>query len=170
MDDAITHDDIDRQFDLLRTDPTRFLELTNQLVEQHPDDAHAYFVRHQAWKRLGQLDFALADVDKSLALKDRHGAHEARGFVLRGLGRYREAIDAYDRAERLDPAQWEGGFGALFRADCHARLGDETAALANCDTMPDDHWTPGLFGAPAGTKQEVAAELRRRAAVARGET
>lgn len=60
-----------------------------------------------------------------------------------------------------------GGFGPLFRADCHARLGDEAAALADCETMPDDHWTPGLFGTPVGTKQEVAAELRRRAAAAR---
>jgi tetratricopeptide (TPR) repeat protein len=167
MDGKITHDDIDRQFHLLRTDPEKFLELTNQLVEQHPDDAHAYFARHQAWKRLGQLDLALADVDKSLSLKDRHSAHDARGLVLHGLGRYREAIDAYDRSERLDPTQWKGGFGPLFRADCYARLGQEAAALADCDTMPDDHWTPGLFGAPAGDKQEVAAELRRRAAAAR---
>jgi tetratricopeptide (TPR) repeat protein len=168
MDNEITHDDIDRQFHLLRTDPEKFLELTNALVEQHPDDARAYFARHQAWERLGQLDLALADIDASLVLEDRHPAHEARGLILHGLGRYRDAIDAYDRAERLDPAQWEGGFGALFRADCHARLGDEEAALADCDTMPDEHWTPGLFGAPAGTKQEVAAELRRRAAAARG--
>jgi tetratricopeptide (TPR) repeat protein len=167
MGGEITHDDIDRQFNLRRTDPEKFLELTNQLVEQHPCDPHAYFVRHQAWSRLGQLDLALADLDKSLALKDRSNAHGARGRILHGLGRYQEAIDAYDRSEQLDPTQWKGGFGPLFRADCYARLGDEAAALADCDTMPDDHWTPGLFGAPAGNKQEVAAELRRRAAAAR---
>ena len=169
MADEITNDDIDRQFHLRRTDPEKFLELTNKLVEQHPDDASAYFARHQAWSRLGQLQLALTDIDKSLALQDRHSAHEARGRILHGLGHYREAIDAYDRSERLDPAEWRGGFGPLFRADCYARLGNEPAALADCDTMPDDHWTPGLFGTPAGTKQEVAAELRRRAAAARGE-
>ena len=167
MGNEATHDEIDRQFHLLRTDPEKFLQLTNALVDQHPNDAHAYFVRHQAWKRLGQPDLALADVDRSLALKDRYNVHEARGLILPGLGRYPEAIAAYDRAEQMEPTQWQGGFGPLFRADCYARLGDEAAALADCDTMPDDHWTPGLFGAPAGTKQDVAAELRSRAAAAR---
>jgi tetratricopeptide (TPR) repeat protein len=117
---------------------------------------------------LGHPERALADLDKSIELENRPAPHEARGRVLQDLGRYREAIEAYDRCERLDPTQWKGGFGPLFRADCHARLGDEAAALADCETMPDDHWTPGLFGAPAGTKSEVAIELRRRAVAARG--
>lgn len=167
MTKIITHDDVDRQFHLLRSDPERFLELTNKLVEQHPTDANAYFVRHQAWSRLGCFDLALADLDTSLGLENHFVTHDARGKVLRDLGRYREAIDAYNRSERMDPIQWRGGFGALFRADCHARLGDETAALADCETMPDDHWTPGMFDLPAGNKQEVAAELRRRAAAVR---
>lgn len=165
MTNRITHDDIDRQFYQLLKDPEQFLELTNQLVEQNPDDANAYFARHQAWKRLGLLNFALADLDKSLQLDDHYATHGARGDTLHRLGRYQEAIDEYNRSEQMDPAQWLGGFGPLFRADCYARLGEEAAALADCDTMPDDHWTPGLFGAPAGNKREVAAELRRRAAV-----
>lgn len=161
-------DDIDRQFRLRRTDPERFLELMNQLVEQKPDDANAYFARHQAWSRLGLLDLALADLDKSLTLEDDYTTHEARGRMLHDLGRYAEAVDAYNRSERLDPTEWKGGFGPLFRADAHARVGNEAAALADCETLPEDHWTPGLFGAPEGTKQEVAEELRRRAAAARG--
>lgn len=168
MANKITHDDIDRQFYELLKDPERFLELTNQLVEQHPQDANAYFARHQAWENLGLLQLALADLDKSLALEDHYVTHGARGKILRGLGRYRDAIEAYDRSEALDSTQWIGGFGPLFRADCHARLGDEAAALADCDAMPDDHWTPGFFGLPAGSKQEVSAELRRRAAAAKG--
>ncbi|HTW53158.1 MAG TPA: hypothetical protein VME45_14800 [Stellaceae bacterium] len=168
MGEKITHEDIDRQFYQLLKDPERFLELANQLIEQHPDDPLAYFTRHQAWESLGLLEFALADLDASLALEDDPATHGARARVLHGLGRYREAIGAYDRSEQLeDPVQWKGGFGLLFRADCYARLGDEAAALTDCETMPDDHWTPGLFGTPAGNKQEVAAELRRRAAAAR---
>jgi tetratricopeptide (TPR) repeat protein len=169
MSNKVTHDDIDSPFYELLKDPERFLELTNQLVEQHPEDVNAYFARHQAWERLGLLQLALADLDKSLALEDHYVTHGARGQILRGLGRHREAIESYDRSETLDPEQWKGGFGALFRADCYARLGDEAAALADCETMPDDHWTPGFFGLPSGTKQEVADELRRRAAAARRE-
>jgi tetratricopeptide (TPR) repeat protein len=167
MTTKITNDDIDRQFTLLRTNPEKFLGLTNQLVEHQPNDPNAYFVRHQAWKRLGALDLALADLDTSLALEDHYVAHRARGSVLHDLGRYREAVDAYNRSERLAPEEWKGGFGPLFRADSHARLGDMVAALADCEILPDDHWTPGLSGAPAGNKREVAEELCRRAAAAR---
>jgi tetratricopeptide (TPR) repeat protein len=162
-------DDIERQFRLMRTAPDQFLEEMNRLVAQRPDDARAYFARHQAWSRLGRSDLALADLDKSQALEDRFTVHDARGDLLRRLGRYYDAIDAYNRAEQMAPMEWRSGFGPFFRADCHARLGDEAGALADCDALPDDHWTPGMFGAPAGTKEEVAAELHRRAAAARGE-
>jgi len=167
MANQISIDDIDGQFQLLRADPEAYLELINEFVAQHPDRANLYFARHQGWECLGLFELALDDLDKSLALEDHYVTHRARGKILRSLGRYREAIDAYDRSEQLDPTQWKGGFGPLFRGDCYARLGDEAAALADCDTMPDDHWTPGLFGTPAGNKQEVADELRRRAAAAR---
>src|SRR5262245_41855053 len=110
MANEITQDDIDRQFYQLLKDPERFLDLANQLVEQRPDDPMAYFTRHQAWESLGLLDFALADLDKSLALEDFDGTHGARGRILHGLGRYREAIDAYNRSEALDPTQWKGSF------------------------------------------------------------
>jgi hypothetical protein len=46
-------------------------------------------------------------------------------------------------------------------------VGDEASALDCCARLPDNHWTPGLDGAPAGNKAEVAAELRRIAAEAR---
>jgi len=166
MSDEMSQNDIDRQFQLRKTDPEKFLELMNALVAEHPDDPNSYFARHQAWSRLGQFETALADLDKSLDLEDHYVTHRARGRILHQLGRYQEAIEAFNRCERMEPAQW-GRFCALVRADCHARLGNETAALADCSTMPDDHWTPGLFGAPAGNKQEVAVELRRRAAAAR---
>jgi len=76
--DPMAEDDIAHQFRLRRTHPYRFLELMDQRVAQHPDDAKAYFARHQAWSRLDRLDLALADLDKSLALQDRFTAHDAR--------------------------------------------------------------------------------------------
>lgn len=164
MDNELTQEEIDRQFQLWRAEPKMFWEVTNRRVAEHPDSPNAYFGRHQAWVRLGRLDLALADLDKALSLEDHFVTHEARGKILHELGRYPEAIAAYDRAERLNPQGWRGGFGPLFRAHCHARLGDEVAALADCATLPDEHWTPGMFGLPAGNKEEVAAELRRRAA------
>ena len=54
-----------------------------------------------------------------------------------------------------------GKYRGISLADCHARLGNLEAALADCAALRDDHWTPGVFGAPAGTKAEVTAEIRR---------
>jgi len=169
MADDITQGDLDREFHLRRTDPKKFLELMNKRVEQHPDDANAYFARHQAWSRIDRLDLALADLDRSLALEDHFVTHRAKGRVLHGMGRYAEAIASLNRCERMEPESWVEALGPLIRADCHARLGDEAAALVDCATLPDDHWTPGMFGLPAGTKHEVAVELRRRAAAAHGQ-
>ena len=74
----------------------------------------------------------------------------------------------FGRGEALDPALWEAdAIGPYFQADVYARLGDEASALAHCARLPDDFWTPGLDGAPAGGKAQIAEELRRRAADAR---
>ena len=163
----ITHEYLTQNFTLLRTDPEKFLSLAEELVRSDPDDSRAYFTRHQAWSRLGRKDLALSDLNKTLSLEQHWVTYEARGNLLCELGRYREALDDFNRAEAMDPEEWAGGFGPLFRADCHARLGDETAALADCARLPDDHWTPGVFGAPAGNKAQVTDEVRRRAAEVR---
>lgn len=167
MDDESTREEIDREFRLYRTDPKKFWQLTNKRVELHPDSPNAYFARHQAWKRLGRLDLALADLNKSLAHEDHFVTQRAKGGILHAMGRYPEAIVCLDRCEQMEPDEWPGALGPLIRADCHARLGDEAAASADCESLPDDHWTPGVFDLPAGNKQEVAAELYRRAAAAR---
>ena len=83
MKDEITHNDIDRRFYQLRSDPERFLELTNKLVEQHPQDANAYFVRHQAWSQLACFDLALTDLNNRYISRiiTPHTAREGRRFV-----------------------------------------------------------------------------------------
>jgi tetratricopeptide (TPR) repeat protein len=115
---------------------------------------------------LAQYDLALADLNKALALKPHWIFYESRGDVLRALGRYQEALDDYNRAEAADTERWRGGFGRLYRAECHARLGNEKAGLEDCAALRDDHWTPGHLGI-AGNKQQVAQELRRLARQAR---
>jgi len=163
----ITHEDLSAQFGLQNTDPEKYLELANRLVQQDPSDGAAYFSRHQVWSRLGRYDHALADLDKSLNIEPDHVTYRARGNLLRKLGRYREAIEDFNRSEALAPEEWLIQFGPLFRAECHARLGNEDAALADCANLPEDHWTPGLLGAPAGSREEVAFKLRCIAAEAR---
>ena len=67
----------------------------------------------------------------------------------------------------MQPELWPYEFGPLFRADCYARLGNEAAALADCETLPNNHWTPASLVPPAETSRRVAAGLRHRAAAAR---
>ena len=152
---------------LLRSDPERYLALANAFVHQNPSHPDGYFSRHHAWMRLGRPDLALEDLDKSLSIERHHVTLRSRGNVLRRLGRYAEAVDDFDRSEALDPTAWRQAYGPLFRAECHARLGNEAAALSDCDQLYSDHWTPGVRGALAGTKVEVIAQVRRLAASAK---
>jgi tetratricopeptide (TPR) repeat protein len=163
---GITPDDL--PFDLLRSDPQRYLELAHELVRQNPTDSLAYFIRHQAFSNLGHHELALADVDKTIALSGSNILrHNLRGLMLRNLNRHQEAVEEFSRARELDPESWARIFAPLFRAHSHALLGNLEEALADCAALPEDHWTPGLFGAPAGTKQQVTKEIRRLADEAR---
>ena len=164
----ITPEDLERNFNLLRYEPEKYLAMAEELVRADPDSPDGYWSRYQAREKLQQYELALADLDKVISLEPPQWiVYECRGNVLRALGRYREALDDFNRAEAIDPVDWNGGFGHLFRADCHARLGNEKAALEDCAALRDDHWTPGLLGAPAGDKVQVAAAIRRLAVEAR---
>jgi tetratricopeptide (TPR) repeat protein len=153
--------------DFLRSDPYQIISLANEAIKRNADDSIAYFDRHFGWKMLGRLDLALADLDRSLALENHPSSSLLRANLLRDMGRHAEAIDQLKALEAEGPASWPGGLGHLFRADSHARLGDLEAALADCAKLPDDHWTPGLLGAPSGRKGEVTEQIRQIAMAAR---
>ena len=163
----MTHDDLMQHFNLMFTEPHRYLALVQEFIRQHPESADGYFSRHQVWEELGRYELALEDLNRSLSLEEHWIVSMVRGCIHRQLGDYAAALCDYDRAAVLDREEWLGSPGPLFRADCHARLGNETAALADCALLPDNHWTPGLSGAPAGTKADVIAAVRYLAAVAR---
>ncbi|HXQ49609.1 MAG TPA: tetratricopeptide repeat protein [Stellaceae bacterium] len=159
--------DLEAQHELLLADPERYVALKTYEVSKNPGDPYAHFCRHQGWLRLGNLDAALADINASIALEAKPIVYLCRGQILCRLGRYRAALEDFDRAESLDPAGWPDLWGPLHQADCHSRLGDAAEALAACAKLKEDHWTPGLDGAPAGSKQDVIAEVRRRIAMFR---
>jgi len=151
-------------FKFLHREPEKYLALAEQEVKNNPNSSHAYSARHHALSYLGRKEEALADIDKAISLHPHWANFESKAFVLRDMGRYREAIAAFDQAEKAGPDEWPFTWGPLFRADTHAKMGNEAAALADCAQLADDHWSPGIYGTPAGNKEAVAAELRRRAA------
>jgi len=153
---------------LLRSDPRKYLETANQWIHEDPKDSGAYFDRHLAWMHVGEPQHALEDINKAIELDPQPVDFLARGDVYRHLGDYQKALEDYDQGEALNPSEWQDDeFGLLFQADCHGRLGHEAEALAYCARLPDNFWTPGLKGAPAGDKASIADQLRRMAAESR---
>jgi tetratricopeptide (TPR) repeat protein len=168
MKEPTTPEEVKVLHDIRRTDPQRYLEIVDGWLKENPNNHHAYLGRHFAWMDLGEPHRALDDMNKVVELNPDADAFFLRGEVFRHLGEYETALDDFDRGERMIPEEWEDlGFGLLFQADCHARLGDEDKALACCDRLPEDFWTPGIFDAPGGDKTAVAPQLRLIAAEAR---
>jgi len=151
---------------LLRTHPEQYLRIAQDDIRQFPDDPGAYVDRHDAWARLGRLDLALADIDKAMSLEDDLGTRLQRAVLLRRMGRYREAIDEFNRCEAIDETAVTGFIYAVERAECHARLGNLEAALTDCESLREDHWQPFLNGGLGGSKSEITAAARRLAAEA----
>jgi tetratricopeptide (TPR) repeat protein len=163
-----TPEEVEALHKLLRSDPQRFLEVVNGWISENPLNPHAYFNRHMAWMNIGEPRRALEDLNTVIRLDPEPVAFHSRGQVYRHIGEYQKALEDFGRGESIDPAQWQDdAFGLLYQADCHARLGNEAAALAYCARLRDDFWTPGLEGGPAGNKAEIAEKLRQIAAEAR---
>jgi tetratricopeptide (TPR) repeat protein len=118
--------------------------------------------------KLGEPRRALEDLNTVVELNPDMTAFFSRGLIHRHLGQYEQALEDFDRGEAIDPKQWEEDvFGFFYQADTYARLGNEAMALVYCARLPDDFWTPGIYGAPSGDKADVADRLRRIAADAR---
>jgi tetratricopeptide (TPR) repeat protein len=151
----VSKDDLSNHLALIGTDPRQFLQIANEYVRQHPTDSDGYFTRHHASDALGRKDLAVQDLDAGLQLEPHWTAYDDRRRILKDLGRYAEAITAFNQAESAEPEAWPTSFSLVRRAECQARLGNLGAALADCDRLPEDDWTPGQLGLIPGTKSEV---------------
>jgi tetratricopeptide (TPR) repeat protein len=146
------YEELKYRHQLKRADPEKALAPYDEDIRRDPADSHAYFGRHQVWEQLGRYDRAMDDLNTSMALQPDSVTFKARGNLYRKLADYRSAIADFDRAKALDPEHFADSWGPLFRAECPARLGNEAAALADCARLREDHWTPGLLGAPPATR------------------
>jgi len=98
-----------------------------------------------------QADLHRADELASLAIKidpDFHLAHSAKGDVLLLEGRYREAIDAYQRALMLVPSSIQPGLAVAYNY-----LGESEQAISYADKAirlsPHDRFLVNLYNAKA---------------------
>src|ERR1700730_8650704 len=141
---------------ILRSDPERYLRIVNEWIAEDPGNSDAYFDRHLAWMHMGEPKRALEDLNTAIQLKSEPSPLSlfSRGLVHRRMGDYETALKDF-------------AIGLLYQADAHACLGNEQAALSYCARLPDDFWTPGVYGAPGGGKADIADKLRLIAANAR---
>ncbi|UZI30625.1 tetratricopeptide repeat protein [Streptomyces sp. VB1] len=95
------------------------------------DRAAALVVR--AWHRfrVGELDAALSDHGRAIAVDPRsERAHQGRAVILRSLGRYEEALADLDRAEEIAPS-W--AWAVRERGETYRRMGRLEEALTVLD-------------------------------------
>jgi tetratricopeptide (TPR) repeat protein len=161
-------DEIRQMHDILRDAPQRYLQVVNESIAANPNDSQAYFDRHYAWVNLGDPRRALADINKSIELEPKPVSYTCRAQVHRQMGNHRKAIEDYRHIELEIPDLWqEDWLSLLYQADSYAHVGNLADALRCWERLPDDIWTPGPNGAPAGNKAEIQNELLRIAAEAR---
>jgi tetratricopeptide (TPR) repeat protein len=168
MQEPQTPEDVFALHDLRRSNLQRYLEIVNEWLQKNPRNFRAYFRRHYAWDDMGEPQRALDDLTKVIQLAPNQAAFCARGRIYRQLGEHENALANFRRGEATNPKEWANqAITLLYQADSYARVGDAASALACCERLPNDFWTPGFDGAPGGGKAEIAAELRRIAADAR---
>src|SRR5262249_34815368 len=96
-----------------------------------PKDAEAW--NNRCWARaiIGQLRGALADCNRSLALKPTlTDAFDSLAFAYLKMGRVRRAIPLYDAALRSNPEQASSLFG---RGKAKLRTGDSAGGNADIE-------------------------------------
>ena len=100
------------------------------LVAQQPGDPE--ILNWLCWQRVManvQIEAALANCNEAIEMDpDREGVIDSRGWAKIRLGRYREAIEDFDRSLAISPQLDSSLYG---RGLAHLRLGETEAAQAD---------------------------------------
>ncbi|MDJ0844398.1 tetratricopeptide repeat protein [Crocosphaera sp.] len=109
------------------------IAIYNRSITAAPDNPWAYRNRAIAYRNQGQLDLAMADLNKSIALDNHYGlAYGHRGEVYDDLAKIHQesAHQDYNQALKLNPKN----VSALFnRGTFHACSGNFYQAIADYD-------------------------------------
>ena len=69
--------------------------------------AKAYAIRGYIYSFKGDIDQAISDYDRAIALHPTYAAYYHRGLAYRGKNDHDRAIKDWDRAIAIDPKRWE---------------------------------------------------------------
>ena len=103
----------------------------DNLVDDQQPVAQIVYQRAVAYQELGQIDRALADLNRVIVLApDNAGAHVLRGLVNSRRGDSQSAATDYDAALALDPRNMDA---LVNRAALYSMAGQPARALADLD-------------------------------------
>lgn len=109
------------------------IDLWSYVIEKEPKAYLAYYIRSFSLKGTGQLDEAMADADKAIALNPSYWpSYENRADIFEKKGLFDKALADYDKAIALNPSKAELYYnrGALFE-----RTGQQDKAAADYDKV-----------------------------------
>lgn len=80
------------------------VKIWGRLIELEPQSAYNYYSRAWSYRRLGQLQLALTDLNRAIELKDSDASYyKERGLAYQALGDEAQANADFARAQALDP-------------------------------------------------------------------
>lgn len=95
----------DKYFEIGRYDLA--IKEINRQLQMHPNDPMSYVPyndRGEAYRLKGQLDLAIADYNKAIAINPKFArAYSNRGIAYRFKGDFDQAISDYDKALEIEP-------------------------------------------------------------------
>ncbi|MCF2535335.1 tetratricopeptide repeat protein [Streptomyces sp. FB2] len=156
--------------DALAAEPGAVLPALGLLLDRAALDdrtrAEAHSVRGREYRRADELDRALAECDRAVALDPADEfVHANRGYSRQALGDHDGALSDFDRALETDP---EYLWALVHRAEAHRALGSLDASFADLDTAvalaPDNAWLASERGDAyrlVGRYEDAVAELGR---------
>lgn len=118
---------------LRNRDAAGALKALDDLIEQQPENAAAFFWRGRLLAEQGKHEKALADLDEAIRLEPRNAdAWSHRGYVRQKRGEPDEAMADFNRALRRDP---NNEFALYCRGLLLGDRGETRAALADLDAV-----------------------------------
>ena len=113
--------------------------LTQQAVEQAPDDAEALYLSAVLCRLRGDLGQAHAQLDKLLGIRPGFGrAHQELGHCLRTAGQREAAVTAYEKAVTCNPlltASWQL-LSAHYQQNDPAKAQEALDKISDIEAMP----------------------------------
>ncbi|PYK31341.1 MAG: hypothetical protein DME57_04090 [Verrucomicrobia bacterium] len=123
----------------LKKDYERALANLDAAIQISPNYAAALTERGYIYSERLDLDKAVADLSKAIRIEPRASAYRTRGFALKDLKRWNEAISDFNKALQLNANDTSALNG---RAMTYSLMGEQDRALADFSTILE-HWNVG---------------------------